>query len=167
VEGETLSTNNGFISLEFVDSIFDHSLVPRTNTRTYNKKMDLILRKYDIKSYTYDFYVSHITGDTIERAIEIMCRYQDLVPLYNDLLIFSHLYDYMFIHGFVSFMESYPPCGVYSGISDENNTIRIYPNPAQDEISVSGVVVDNLSMYDVMGKLVETKFDFETNKMNI
>lgn len=168
IGGETISTDNGFISLEFVGSNFDQSLVPRTNIRSYNKKMDLILRKYDIKSYTYDPYVSHISGDTIDRTIEILCHYQDLLPLYNDLLTISYLYDYIFIHGFFTFFDSDNPCGSYSGISDEREQpVFVFPNPTQEEIFISGVVPESVIVYDVMGKMVVSEFDAKTNKINI
>jgi len=56
-----------------------------------------------------------------------------------------------------------------TGISENDPIInfQIYPNPTQNEIFVSGVVPESVIVYDVMGKMVITKFDAETNKIDL
>lgn len=166
-EQQTLTTDNGLITLMFHDENFDYSLVPSSNTRSYNKRMNLILINYDIKSYTYDLFILN-SGDTLLRTIEIVCQYQDLLPLYYDLLTISYLYNEIGASGFISFGESSNPCNQYSGVSDSGDpTLMIFPNPAQDEITISGVEAESVTLYDIMGKMVVSKFDPETNKINI
>ena len=166
-EQQALTSDNGLITLMFGGCVFNPSLLPSSNIRSYNKHMNLILRKYEIKSYTYDQYILN-SGDTVFRTIEIVCQYQDLLPLYYDLLIIDHLYGEIGASGFMSFAEGSSPCGQNSGVSDKGDpTLMIYPNPAQDEITISGVTPESVLMYDVMGKLVVTKFDVFTNKINI
>ncbi|PKP28525.1 MAG: hypothetical protein CVU02_00665, partial [Bacteroidetes bacterium HGW-Bacteroidetes-19] len=166
IDGQLISTNNGIIYIYFYDEYFDPTLVLRSNTRSYNKHMNLILRKYDIKSYSYHPFV--LNGDTLWRTITILSHYQDALPLYYDLLTNNNLYEYIFISSFRTFGDSSNPCGPYSGISDEvESTFKIFPNPAQDEILISGVIPESVIVYDVLGKMVVTKFDAETNKINI
>lgn len=167
--GEILSTDNGNIILEFYDHYFNPTLIPSSNIRSYNKHMNLILRKYDIKSYSYAPYVSPINGDTLWRIISILCQYQDLIPLYFDLLTISHLYEYIsIIPGFEVFADISLPCGPYSGVNDEvESTFKIFPNPAHNEISISGVIPESVIVYDVMGKMVVTEFNAEKNKIDI
>jgi hypothetical protein len=166
-EQQTLTTDNGLITLMFYDDYFDYSLLPKSNTRSYNKHMNLILINYDIKSYFYTPYFVN-SGDTLLRTIEIVCQYQDLLPLYYDLLSISHLYDAIGASGFMSFGESSSPCGSYSGISSEvEKSIYVFPNPAIDEIFISGVIPKSIIVYDVMGNRVITEFDVESNKIDI
>ncbi len=164
--GEIISTDNGEIHLFFYDIDFQQSLVPTSNTRSNNKQMNKILQKYDIKSYTYDPFV--LDGDTVWRTISILCQYQDALPLYYDLLTLHYLYDKIDVTGFYNFNEIIFPCGQYTGISDEKEpSLTIFPNPAQDEITISGVEPESVTLYDIMGKIVVSKFDPETNKINI
>ena len=169
LNGEIMSTDNGNIILSFEDHYFNPTLIPSSNIRSYNKHMNQILRKYDIKSYTYDPYLSPITGDTLWREISILCQYQDLIPLYYDLLTIDYLYEFIsIIPGFQSFGDIVVPCGPYSGISTEEvKSIQVFPNPAHDEIFVSGVIPESVIVYDVMGKMVVTKFDAESNKIDL
>lgn len=167
-EQQTLSTDNGLIILMFIDEYFDYTLVPKSNTRSYNKHMNLILRKYDIKSYIYTPYFVN-SGDTLLRTIEIVCQYQDLLPLYYDLLLISYLYDYIGASGVLGFTPTSDiQCGQYSTLSNETvPSLKVFPNPAQDEVFISGVISESVGVYDVMGKMVVTKFDAEKNKIDI
>lgn len=166
--GELISTDNGYINIHIDDTIFQQSLRPRNEISSYNKRMNLILRKYDIKSYEYRPFVLHSTGDTLWRTISILCQYQDALPLYYDLLTIHDLFDDISITSFYAFNEIDFPCGQYTGLSDENETsLTIFPNPAQDEITISGVTTESVIMYDVMGKKVLSEFDTETNKIDI
>ena len=161
INGDQISNDNGFINIEFYEIEFDHSFRPASNTRSYNKHMNLILRKYDIKSYTYHPFVLYTTGDTLWRHIEVLCDKSDLINLYNDLLTLNHKFDLISVvlaHSYISDW-SYP-CDTYSGISDEvESTFKIFPNPAHDEIFVSGVIPESVIMYDGMGKIIVTKLD--------
>jgi hypothetical protein len=66
------------------------------------------------------------------------------------------------------FLEQSNPCGIYSGLSTAEETpLTIFPNPANDEITISGVTPESIMIYDVMGKLVVSEFDTETNKIDI
>lgn len=164
--GQTLNFDNGRVILEFEDYYFDSTLYPRSPTRSYNKPMNLILKKYDIKSYKY-IPIMH-QGDTAARWIEIICHYQDALPLYYDLLNIHYLYEFISITGSYIFLEQSSPCGSYSGISSEDEkSIHIFPNPAQDEISISGVIPESVIMYDLMGRIVVSEFNSETNKIDI
>lgn len=164
--GELISTDNGKINIFFYDTIFTPTLIPRTNTSSYNKRMNLILRKYDIKSYEYNPFV--LNGDTLWRTITILCNYQDALPLYHELQTIHDLFDEIQVSNLYAFNEIVLPCGPYSGISDEKEpTLTIFPNPANDEITISGVTPESVMMYDVMGKMVLSEFDTETNKINI
>jgi len=167
--GEIISTDNGNIILYFFDQYFNPTLIPSSNIRSYNKHMNLILRKYDIKSYSYDPYVSPINGDTLWRIISILCQYQDLIPLYYDLLTISHLYEYIsIIPGFEVFPDISIPCGPYSGVNDEvESTFKIFPNPAHNEISISGVIPESVIVYDLMGRIVLSEYNSETNTINV
>jgi len=164
--GQTITTDNGRILLEFENYYFDPTLYPRSTTKSYNKPMNLILKKYDIKSYQYVPII--YDGDTVARWIDIKCHYQDALPLYNDLLKIHHLYEYISMTGSYIFLEQSNPCGIYSGLSTpEEPSLTIFPNPANDEITISGVTPESVMMYDVMGKLVLSEFDTETNKIDI
>ena len=164
--GELISTDNGLINISFFDTVFDPTLIPRTNTRSYNKRMNLILRKYDIKSYEYNPFV--INGDTLWRRITILCNYQDALPLYHELHTIHDLFDDIQTSGLYLFNEIDLPCGQYSGLSDEKEPLlSIFPNPAQNEITISGITPESVMMYDVMGKMVQSEFDAETNKIDI
>lgn len=164
--GELISTDNGRIIISFYDTYFDPTLIPRTNTRSYNKRMNLILRNYDIKSYEYNTFV--LNGDTLWRTIKILCYYQDALPLYHELQTIHDLFDYLHISNFYPFEDISFPCGQYTGISDEKEpTLKIFPNPAQDEVTILGVKAESVTLYDLMGKMVVSKFDLETNKIDI
>jgi len=166
--GELISTDNGYINIHIDDTIFQQSLRPRNEISSYNKRMNLILRKYDIKSYEYRPFVLHTTGDTLWRTISILCQYQDALPLYYDLLTIHDLFDDISITSFYAFNEIDFPCGQYTGITDEEEpSLTIFPNPAQDEITISGVKPESVTLYDIMGKMIVSKFDSESNKINI
>ncbi len=169
LNGEIMSTDNGNIILSFEDHYFNPTLIPSSNIRSYNKHMNQILRKYDIKSYTYDPYLSPITGDTLWREISILCQYQDLIPLYYDLLTIDYLYEYIsIIPGFNGFPDIVIPCGQYSTVFTETEpSLKVFPNPAQNEISIIGVIPESVIMYDGMGKMVVLKFDEEANKIDL
>lgn len=168
--GQTITTDNGRIVLEFENILFDPSLFPRSSTRSYNKPMNLILKKYDIKSYKYIAFPPANGQDTTLRYIEIISQFQDALPLYYDLLNIHYLYDRISIARSFIFGESdfSNPCGPYSGISiEEVKSIQVFPNPAQDEISITGVIPESVIVYDVMGKMVVTEFNAEKNKIDI
>lgn len=165
-DGQTLTVDNGEITIYFYEDYFDPTLIPRTNTRSYNKSMNLILKKYDIKSYEYSPFV--FLGDTVTRTIKILCDYEDVLPLYYDLLTNHSLYEELYIANFYPFEDIAYPCGSYSGVSNEKEPfLTIYPNPAQNEIFVLGVNLKSIIVYDVMGKMVVSEFDAETNKIDI
>ncbi len=169
INGDQISNDNGFINIEFYEIEFDHSFRPASNTRSYNKHMNLILRKYDIKSYKYHPFVSYTSGDTLWRTIKVLCDKSDLLYLYYDLLTLNHKFDVMSIvlaHSII--FESSNPCGPYSGISDEvESTFKIFPNPAHDEISITGVIPESVILYDMMGRIVDSEYNSETNKIDI
>ena len=128
--------------------------------------MNLILKKYDIKSYEYSPFV--FLGDTVTRTIKILCDYEDVLPLYYDLLTNHSLYEELYIANFYPFEDIAYPCGSYSGVSNEKEPfLTIYPNPAQNEIFVLGVNLKSIIVYDVMGNQVITEFDTESNKIDI
>ncbi len=168
--GQTLNLDNGLIVLEFENQNFSTTLFPRSETRSFNKPMNLILKKYDIKSYSYFAYPPVSGGDTTYRTIHILCHYQDALPLFYDLQNINYLYDYISIARSFFFGESdfSNPCGEYSDISsEEKKSIQVFPNPAQDEITISGITPESVKMYDVMGKMVLSEFNSETNKIDI
>lgn len=167
-DGQTITTDNGRIILEFEGYYFNSTLLPRSNTRSNNKPMNLILKKYDIKSYTYHAFPPFSAEDTNYRWIDIVCGYQDALALYYDLLNINYLYDYISIARSKNFGENNNPCGPFSSLSDEKEPpLSIFPNPAQDEITISGVTPESIMIYDVMGKLVVSEFDPVTNKVDI
>lgn len=164
--GQTLNFDNGRVILEFEDYYFDPTLFPRSNTRSYNKPMNLILKKYDIKAYKYTPIMHQ--GDTVARWIEILCHYQDALPLYKDLLNIHYLYEFISMTGSYIFLEQSGPCGPYSGVSsEEEKSIQVFPNPAQDEISITGVIPESVIVYDLMGRIVVSEFNSETNTINV
>lgn len=164
----TPSYTNGRIYLSFYDFYFDPTLVPSSVIRSNNKPMNLILRKYDIKSYDYKPYLHPLTGDTLWRTIKITCNYQDALPLYYDLLKIKYLYEEIAVACFWLFFDKENPCGTYSGIVSENeSTFHLYPNPATDEIIISGCEPESIILFDLLGKVVTTDIDFQSNKVNI
>lgn len=168
--GQTLNLDNGLIVLEFENQYFNPTLLPRSDTRSYNKPMNLILRKYDIKSYSYFAYPPVSGGDTTYRTIHIICHYQDAMSLFYELQTINYLYDYISIarSAFIGESDIPNPCGPYSGISyEEEKSINVFPNPAQDEISITGVIPESVIVYDLMGRIVVSEFNSETNTINI
>lgn len=167
LEGPINSTDNGRIILDFENPNFDYSLLPASNTSSYNPQINNILNHYDINYYIYTPFVLN-SGDTILRFIDISCKYEDALPLYYDLLNVNNLYDNICVTSFIPFSDIGFNCGSYSGISDEKeSSLTIFPNPAQDEITISGVEPESVILYDMMGKMVVSKFDPETNKIDI
>lgn len=166
-EGPINSTDNGRIFLESDSPNFDYSLLPASNISSYNIQINNILNQYDINYYSYTPFVLN-SGDTIIRFIDISCKYEDALPLYYDLLNLSYLYDNINVASFRPFSDTGFNCGSYSEISDEKEpSLTIFPNPAQDEITISGVEPESVILYDMMGKMVVSKFDPETNKIDI
>ncbi len=166
--GQTVTTDNGLIILEFENIFFNTTLLPRSNTRSNNKPMNLILQKYDIKSYSYRAFPPAFGEDTSYRIIKILCDYQDALPLFYDLFSIDYLYNYISIARSYIFGENYNPCGSYSYISTESeSSINIFPNPAYDKITISGVTPESIIVYDVMGNRVMTEFDVEAKKISL
>ena len=163
-----VSSNNGEIYIVFYDKPFDQTLVPRSNTRTNNEEMNEILMKYDIKSYNYLPFVTSI-GDTLWRYITILVYYQDALPLYYDLLPHQNFYEeiYVFSNLYLPDLIFYP-CESYSAVSDEeSSSFTIYPNPAQDEIYISGVTPKSVMIYDALGRTVVAEIDVGEHRIDL
>lgn len=166
--GPIISTDNGSIHIGFENIDFNYSLLPSSNTSSYNPQINNILSHYNINKYSLNAVVLN-NGDTIIRYIYISCKYENTLPLYYELMSIINLYyDFISLASFTLFSDTQYPCGSYSGISDEKEPLlSIFPNPAQEEITISGVTPESVLMYDVMGKLVVSEFDTETNKIDI
>ncbi|HHT52241.1 MAG: T9SS type A sorting domain-containing protein [Bacteroidales bacterium] len=165
-DGETVTTDNGLIILDIIDGYFDPTLYPSSSKRSNNAEINQILERYDIKYYRYRFSIFH--GDTVMRSINIASYYEDALPLFYDLLDLDHLYDYISIARSTFLGDMDYPCGSYSGISTETESIlTLFPNPAQDEIFISGIVPESVVIYDALGKRITTEFDAKTNKVDL
>lgn len=106
--------------------------LPVNVNRTGNSGLNMAFEDYHVIEYTFldSFY--------IETYIQKIPIYQIRIdPEYANL-------EYEFISiipGFQSFGDIVVPCGPYSGISTEEvKSIQVFPNPAQDEISIIGVI---------------------------
>jgi hypothetical protein len=166
--GPISSTDNGSIHIGFENIDFNYSLLPSSNTSSYNPQINNILSHYNINNYSLNAVVLN-NGDTIIRYIHISCKYENTLPLYYELLSIINLYyDFISLASFSLFSDTQYPCGSYSGIGfDEKSKITVFPNPTYNEIVISGVLIKSIILYDNFGKEITSKIDYTENILNI
>jgi len=146
----------GYIRL---DPPFDSSLPPCSSTpfSSCNEEFNTILDSYDA---SYIYFITWDHYDKIEHIV-LHCEFSSIHSLYHALLPYKNLWGCLSLCIGQTFT-----CNPLNVKNIEENTVTVFPNPAYDYFTISGIFPQKVTLYDWQGKEVFTKTD-RSNKIDV